>query len=134
MVSRTRNEEGAGCFRCFDTPRGWAVSTFERMRRWLAASLGVPEEMIEPSSTLGDLFRLRPRHSPASSEDDVRPPAFFVDDISPDSLDIVELTLSLEEEFELELPEMTAETLSRRLLDNRTTVQQIADWMDGKSD
>jgi acyl carrier protein len=109
------------------------VSTFERLRRWLAASLSVPEAMVEPSSTLRDLFRSRPRHPPASSEDDLGPPASFVDDVHPDSLDVVELMMSLEEEFELELPEMVAEALPRRLLDDGTTVRQIADWIDGKS-
>jgi acyl carrier protein len=109
------------------------VSTFERVRRWLAASLGLLEEVIEPSSTLGDLFRRRPGHLTASPEDEVRPPAAFLDDVSPDSLDLVDLILSLEEEFELELPETEPRIFSQRLLDPRTTVQQITDWIDGNS-
>jgi acyl carrier protein len=109
------------------------VSTFERLRIWLAAALGLQEEMIKPSSTLGDLFRSRTKPPSASSEGALGPPVSFVDDISPDSLEIVELVMRLEEEFNLELPETAAETLPSRLLDNSTTVQELADWIDAIS-
>ena len=37
--------------------------------------------------------------------------ATFVDDLSADSLDIVELIMSLEEKFELEIPDEDAEKI-----------------------
>lgn len=37
--------------------------------------------------------------------------ATFVDDLSADSLDIVELIMSLEEEFDLEIPDSEAEKI-----------------------
>ena len=38
--------------------------------------------------------------------------ATFVDDLSADSLDIVELVMSIEEEFDLEIPDEEAEDIS----------------------
>lgn len=37
--------------------------------------------------------------------------ATFVDDLSADSLDIVELIMSIEEEFEMEIPDTEAEKI-----------------------
>lgn len=37
--------------------------------------------------------------------------ATFVDDLSADSLDIVELIMSIEEEFEIEIPDQEAEKI-----------------------
>ena len=38
--------------------------------------------------------------------------ASFIDDLGADSLDIVELIMALEEEFDLEIPEADAEKIS----------------------
>lgn len=44
-------------------------------------------------------------------EDDVKMESSFVDDLGADSLDIVELVMALEEEFELEIPDEDAEKI-----------------------
>ncbi len=45
-------------------------------------------------------------------EDEVVPEASFIDDLGADSLDIVELIMALEEEFDLEIPDEDAEKIS----------------------
>ncbi|MDK2798405.1 MAG: acyl carrier protein [Clostridiales bacterium] len=45
-------------------------------------------------------------------EDDVTMEASFIDDLGADSLDIVELIMALEEEFDLEIPDEEAEKIS----------------------
>lgn len=45
-------------------------------------------------------------------EDDVTMESSFVDDLGADSLDIVELIMALEEEFELEIPDSDAEKIT----------------------
>lgn len=45
-------------------------------------------------------------------EDEVSPDASFLDDLGADSLDIVELIMALEEEFELEIPDEDAEKIT----------------------
>ena len=45
-------------------------------------------------------------------EDDVTMEASFVDDLGADSLDIVELIMGLETEFDLEIPDDQAEKIS----------------------
>lgn len=44
-------------------------------------------------------------------EDSVKMEATFVDDLSADSLDIVELVMSIEEEFGMEIPDTDAEKI-----------------------
>ncbi|OPX89930.1 MULTISPECIES: acyl carrier protein [Pelotomaculum] len=44
-------------------------------------------------------------------EDEVIPEASFVDNLGADSLDIVELVMALEEEFDLEIPDEDAEKI-----------------------
>lgn len=46
-----------------------------------------------------------------TSEESIAMEATFVDDLSADSLDIVELIMSLEEEFEIEIPDSEAEKI-----------------------
>ena len=45
-------------------------------------------------------------------EEEVNEQASFVDDLGADSLDIVELVMALEEEFDLEIPDEDAEKIT----------------------
>ena len=45
-------------------------------------------------------------------EDQVTPEKNFVDDLGADSLDIVELIMGIEEEFDIEIPDEDAEKLT----------------------
>lgn len=51
----------------------------------------------------------------------VVPGAFFVDDLGADSLDLVELIMAMEEEFDVEIPDEEAEKI--------TTVQNAIDYV-----
>ncbi len=44
-------------------------------------------------------------------EDDITMESKFIDDLEADSLDIVELMMALEEEFDLEIPDEDAEKI-----------------------
>ena len=55
------------------------------------------------------------------SEEEVTPEASFIEDLGADSLDIVELVMALEEEFETEIPDEEAEKI--------TTVQQAIEYI-----
>jgi acyl carrier protein len=57
--------------------------------------------------------------------DEVTAEASFVDDLGADSLDVVELVMGLEEEFDLEIPDEQAETI--------TTVGSAVQYIDDKS-
>ena len=46
------------------------------------------------------------------SEEEVTPTASFVDDLGADSLDVVELVMGLEEEFDIEIPDEDAEKIA----------------------
>jgi len=76
------------------------MTTFERVRKILV-------------DQLGDI-----------SEDEVVPTASIVDDLGADSLDVVEIVMALEEEFEIEIPDEDAEKIK--------TVQQIVDYIEEK--
>ena len=54
-------------------------------------------------------------------EEDVKSDANFVDDLGADSLDIVELIMAMEEEFEMEIPDEEAEKI--------LTVQNAIDYV-----
>ena len=45
--------------------------------------------------------------------DQVKPEASFVDDLGADSLDTVELVMALEEEFDAEIPDDQAESITK---------------------
>lgn len=45
-------------------------------------------------------------------EDEIAMESSFIDDLGADSLDIVELIMALEEEFELEIPDSEAEKIT----------------------
>ena len=63
-----------------------ASSVFDRVRERVATQLGVGAETIRTESS-------------------------FVEDLGADSLDVVELVMSLEEEFEIEIPDEQAEKI-----------------------
>jgi acyl carrier protein len=46
------------------------------------------------------------------SAEEVTPTASFVDDLGADSLDVVELVMGLEEEFDIEIPDEDAEKIA----------------------
>ena len=58
------------------------------------------------------------------SEDEVTPSASIVDDLGADSLDVVEIVMGLEEEFDIEVSDQDAEKLP--------TVQDIVNYVDEK--
>jgi acyl carrier protein len=45
------------------------------------------------------------------AEDEMKPGAKFIEDLGADSLDIVELIMAMEEEFEIEIPDEEAEKI-----------------------
>ena len=45
------------------------------------------------------------------SRDELSPEASFIDDLGADSLDIVELVMAMEEEFDIEIPDDDAEKI-----------------------
>jgi acyl carrier protein len=45
-------------------------------------------------------------------EDQIKPEASFIEDLGADSLDIVELIMGIEEEFDVEIPDEDAEKLT----------------------
>lgn len=57
-------------------------------------------------------------------EDDVVSDASFIDDLGADSLDIVELIMAFEEEFDLEIPDEDAEKIK--------TVQDAVDYIKNR--
>jgi acyl carrier protein len=74
-----------------------AVSTYDRLKKIVAEQLGVDENEVTPTAS-------------------------FVDDLNADSLDLVELIMSLEEEFGMEIPDEDAERIR--------TVQEAVDYVD----
>jgi acyl carrier protein len=54
----------------------------------------------------------------------VKAEASFIDDLGADSLDIVELVMAMEEEFDLEIPDEDAEKLK--------TVSDVQTYLTGK--
>ncbi len=44
-------------------------------------------------------------------EDEIKPDSAFVDDLGADSLDLVELVMAMEEEFDVEIPDEQAENI-----------------------
>jgi acyl carrier protein len=45
------------------------------------------------------------------AEDEIKPESAFIEDLGADSLDIVELVMAMEEEFEVEIPDDDAENI-----------------------
>ncbi|MCB9763235.1 MAG: acyl carrier protein [Alphaproteobacteria bacterium] len=57
--------------------------------------------------------------------DQLKPEASFIDDLGADSLDIVELVMAIEKEFELEIPDEDAEKI--------LTVQDAIDYINDRA-
>ncbi|MBD2302472.1 acyl carrier protein [Nostoc sp. FACHB-87] len=73
--------------------------TFEKVKKSVADQLSVDEEKITPKSN-------------------------FIDDLGADSLDLVELVMAFEEEFEIEIPDEAAEKI--------LTVQDAVDYINNQ--
>ena len=58
----------------------------------------------------------------AVDEEEVTAEASFIDDLGADSLDVVELIMAFEEEFDLEIPDEDAEDIA--------TVQDVIDYLE----
>ena len=58
------------------------------------------------------------------SADEVTEAASFVDDLGADSLDVVDLVIGFEDEFEIQIPDDDAEKI--------TTVKQAVEYIDKK--
>ena len=76
------------------------ASTYDRLKKIVIEQLGVDEE-------------------------EVKPEASFVDDLNADSLDLVELIMSLEEEFGTEISDEDAERIR--------TVGDAAEYIDERN-
>jgi len=70
--------------------------TFEKVKKIIVEQLGVEEDEVTMESS-------------------------FIDDLGADSLDIVELIMALEEEFDIEIPDSEAEKI--------TTVGDAVDYI-----
>lgn len=57
------------------------------------------------------------------SDDEVNPEASFIEDLGADSLDIVELVMALEEEYEMEISDEDAEKIK--------TVKDVIQYIEG---
>jgi len=60
------------------------------------------------------------------SREEVRPEASFIDDLGADSLDIVELVMAMEEEFDIEIPDEEAEKIQ--------TIADATNYLKGQVD
>jgi acyl carrier protein len=77
------------------------VATFDRVKKVVAEQLQVDPEQITTEAS-------------------------FVEDLGADSLDVVELVMALEEEFDIEIPDEEAEKIA--------TVGDAVGYIDGKSE
>lgn len=57
-------------------------------------------------------------------EEDIQPDSTFVGDLGADSLDVIELLMALEEEFELDIPDEDAEEFE--------TVADVINYLQSK--
>ena len=73
------------------------METFEKVRDIVVEQLGVEADEVQIGST-------------------------FIDDLGTDSLDIVELIMAFEEEFNIEIPDEAAEKIK--------TVQDVVNYID----
>lgn len=73
------------------------ANTYDRLKKIIVEQLGVDEEEVTPQAS-------------------------FVDDLNADSLDLVELIMSLEEEFGMEISDEDAERIQK--------VQDAVDYIE----
>ena len=59
-----------------------------------------------------------------ANSEDVKPESRFVEDLAADSLDVIQIVLKLEEEFDIEIPDDAVEQIS--------TVQDAVDQIKSK--
>ena len=76
------------------------ADTYDRLKKIVVEQLGVDEEQVTPEAS-------------------------FVDDLNADSLDLVELIMSLEEEFGAEISDEDAEKIR--------TVQDAVEYVEDRS-
>jgi acyl carrier protein len=76
------------------------VSTFDRVKKVVVEQLNVEADEVTPEAT-------------------------FVEDLRADSLDMVELSMAFEEEFQIDIPDEEAEKIK--------TVQDAVDYIDEHS-
>jgi len=76
------------------------VSTFDRVKKVVVEQLDVSPEEVTPTAS-------------------------FVEDLGADSLDVVELVMAFEEEFQIEIPDEDAEKISK--------VEDAVSYIDEKS-
>lgn len=74
---------------------------FEKLKEIIVEQLGVEEEIVKMDST-------------------------FVEDLSADSLDIVELVMEIEDKFEIEVPDSDAEKI--------VTVSDLVNYVKSKKE
>ncbi len=60
------------------------------------------------------------------TKEELAPQASFIDDLGADSLDIVELVMAMEEEFDIEIPDDDAEKIQ--------TIQDVVSYVKRKSE
>ena len=58
------------------------------------------------------------------TKEELAPQASFIDDLGADSLDIVELVMAIEEEFDIEIPDDDAEKIQ--------TIKDVISYVKGK--
>jgi len=58
------------------------------------------------------------------TKEELAPEASFIDDLGADSLDIVELVMAMEEEFDIEIPDDDAEKIQ--------TIKDVIGYVKGK--
>ena len=58
------------------------------------------------------------------TKEELAPRASFIDDLGADSLDIVELVMAMEEEFDIEIPDDDAEKIQ--------TIEDVITYVKGK--
>lgn len=75
-------------------------------------------------STIADKVRRVISEKLSVQIEDVVDEAKLIDDLGADSLDIVELIMSMEEHFDIDIPDEDAETL--------TTVKKVIDYLQEK--
>ena len=79
--------------------------------------MATPEEIVERVKAI--IVEQR-----GVSLEDVKPAASFIEDLGADSLDIVELIMALEEEYDLEIPDEDAEKIQ--------TVDDVTKYIQNK--